>query len=72
VRASCCKPGRFFATAAAAGDWHVQHPRGTVLPVADAYPQLDALRSRLLDRGDHELKGVPGPWHVFAVDDSRS
>jgi alkylmercury lyase len=56
VRASCCNPGRFFATAAAAGDWHVQHPRGTVLPVADAYPQLDALRSRLLDRGDHELK----------------
>ena len=49
VRASCCNPGRFFATAAAADDWRVQHPRGTVLPVADAYPQLDALRSRLLD-----------------------
>jgi alkylmercury lyase len=49
VRASCCNPGRFFAAAAAAGDWHVQHPRGTVLPVADAYPQIDALRSRLLD-----------------------
>jgi class 3 adenylate cyclase len=23
------------------------------------------------DRGDHDLKGVPGPWRVFAVDDSR-
>ena len=49
IRASCCNPGRFFATATAADDWHVQHPHGTVLPVADAYPQLDALRSRLLD-----------------------
>jgi alkylmercury lyase len=49
VRASCCDPGRFFATAAVADDWRAQHPRGTVLPVADAYPQLDALRSRLLD-----------------------
>jgi hypothetical protein len=48
VRASCCNPGRFFATAAAAEDWRVQHPRGTVLPVADAYPQLEPLRSRLL------------------------
>jgi alkylmercury lyase len=49
VRASCCNPGRFFASAAAADDWRAQHPRGTVLPVADAYPQLGALRSRLLD-----------------------
>jgi alkylmercury lyase len=49
VRASCCNPGRFFATAAAADGWRAQHPRGKVLPVADAYPQLDALRSRLLD-----------------------
>jgi alkylmercury lyase len=49
IRASCCNPGRFFATAAAADDWRAQHPGGTVLPVADAYPQLDALRSRLLD-----------------------
>ena len=22
----------------------------------------------LTDRGEHELKGVPGPWRVFAVD----
>jgi class 3 adenylate cyclase/pimeloyl-ACP methyl ester carboxylesterase len=22
----------------------------------------------LVDRGDHELKGVPGPWRIFAVD----
>jgi alkylmercury lyase len=49
VRSSCCNPGRFFATAGTADDWQVQHPRGTVLPVADAYPRLDALRSRLLD-----------------------
>jgi alkylmercury lyase len=48
VRASCCNPGRFFATAAAAEGWQAQHPRGTVLPVADAYPQLDELKSRLL------------------------
>ena len=49
VRATCCNPGRFFATAAAADDWRAQHPRGTVLPVADIYPQLAALRSRLRD-----------------------
>ena len=49
VRATYCNPGRFFATAAAADDWRAQHPRGTVLPVADAYPQLAALRNRLLD-----------------------
>jgi hypothetical protein len=49
VRASCCAPGRFFATAEAAADWLVEHPTGTVLPVADAYPQLDPLRTRLLD-----------------------
>jgi hypothetical protein len=31
------------------------------------------LGSRLTftDRGDHELKGVPGPWRVFSVDDLR-
>ena len=22
----------------------------------------------LTDRGEHELKGVPGPWRIFAVD----
>jgi alkylmercury lyase len=49
VRASCCNSGWFFATAGAADGWRVQHPRGTVLPGADAYPHLDALRSRLLD-----------------------
>jgi Alkylmercury lyase/Helix-turn-helix domain of alkylmercury lyase len=37
VRASCCNPGRFFASAAAAEDWLAEHPGGTVLPVADAY-----------------------------------
>jgi alkylmercury lyase len=48
VRASCCKPGRFFATAAAAEDWQAQHPRGTVLPVAYTYPQLRPISDRLL------------------------
>jgi hypothetical protein len=49
VRASCCSPGRFFATAEAAEDWLAQHPAGTVLPVADAYPQLRPISDRLLD-----------------------
>ena len=22
----------------------------------------------LADRGEHDLKGVPGPWRIFAVD----
>jgi alkylmercury lyase len=48
VRASCCNPGRFFATAAAAKDWLAQYPNGTVLPVADAYPQLQPISSLLL------------------------
>lgn len=48
VRASCCNPGLFFATAAAARDWLAQHPNGTVLPVADAYPQLQPISSLLL------------------------
>jgi class 3 adenylate cyclase len=40
--------------------------------VSGVIPPL-VLGSRLAftDRGDHELKGVPGPWRVFAVDDSR-
>ena len=44
---------------------------GEVL-VSGVIPPL-VLGSRLAftDRGDHELKGVPGPWRVFAVDDSR-
>jgi alkylmercury lyase len=49
VRASCCDPGRYFATAEAAEDWLAQHPTGTVLPVADAYAQLRPVGSRLLD-----------------------
>jgi alkylmercury lyase len=48
VRASCCNPGHFFATAEAAADWRAQHPSGTVLPVADAYPRLQPILSRLL------------------------
>jgi class 3 adenylate cyclase len=40
--------------------------------VSGVIPPL-VLGSRLTftDRGDHELKGVPGPWRVFAVEDSR-
>jgi alkylmercury lyase len=48
VRASCCNPGRFFATSEAAADWRARHPSGSVLPVADAYPQLQPILSRLL------------------------
>jgi alkylmercury lyase len=48
VRASCCNPGRFFATAEAARDWLARYPNGTVLPVADAYPQLQPISDRLL------------------------
>jgi alkylmercury lyase len=49
VRATTCHPGRYFATAKAAEDWLIQHPDGTVLPVADAYPQLRSTSGRLLD-----------------------
>jgi len=49
VRASCCNPGRFFASAEAAEDWLARYPTGTVLPVADAYPHLQPIGSRLLD-----------------------
>ena len=48
MRASCCNPGRFFATAEAARDWLARYPNGTVLPVADAYPQLQPISDRLL------------------------
>ncbi len=48
VRASCCNPGRFFASAEAAEDWLAQYPTGTVLPVADAYPHLQPIAARLL------------------------
>jgi class 3 adenylate cyclase len=39
--------------------------------VSGVIPPL-VLGSRLAftDRGEYELKGVPGPWRVFAVDDS--
>jgi alkylmercury lyase len=49
VCASCCNPGRFFATAAAAANWLAEHPTGTVLSVADAYPRLRPISDRLLD-----------------------
>lgn len=48
VRDSCCNPGRFFATAEAAADWLAQHPSGSVLPVANAYPQVQQISSQLL------------------------
>jgi class 3 adenylate cyclase len=49
--------------------------------VADAAGTSEVLVSRtvadlvagseisLSDRGEHELKGVPGPWRIFAVED---
>ncbi|WP_240157164.1 organomercurial lyase MerB [Pseudonocardia broussonetiae] len=37
VRASFCDQVHFFATPAAAQDWLVEHPGGTVLSVADAF-----------------------------------
>jgi alkylmercury lyase len=49
VRATTCNPGRYFATAEAAERWLTQHPDGTVLPVAEAYPQLRPISNRLLD-----------------------
>jgi alkylmercury lyase len=48
VRASCCDPGSFFATVEAAADWRARYPSGSVLPVADAYPHVQPLLSRLL------------------------
>jgi alkylmercury lyase len=48
VRASCCNPGRFFATPEAAADWLARYPRGSVLPVGEAYPHLRSISSRLL------------------------
>jgi alkylmercury lyase len=49
VRAPTCNPGRYFATTQAAEDWLAQYPDGTVLPVADAYPQLRPTSTLLLD-----------------------
>jgi len=49
LRDSCCSPGHFFADAQAAGDWIAQYPTGTVLPVADAYPRLQAISDLLFN-----------------------
>jgi alkylmercury lyase len=49
VRTTTCDPGRYFATAQAAEGWLAQHPDGTVLPVADDYPQLRSISGRLVD-----------------------
>jgi alkylmercury lyase len=49
VRATTCNPGRFFVTAEAAEDWLAQHSDGAVLPVADAYSQLQPIIKRLLE-----------------------
>jgi alkylmercury lyase len=49
VRNTCCNPGRFFASAEAAAGWRAQYPDGSVVPVADAYPQLRPISDRLLD-----------------------
>ena len=50
VRATTCNPGRYFAAAQAAEDWLARYPDGTVLPVADAYPQLRSISNQLLDQ----------------------
>jgi hypothetical protein len=31
-------------------------------------PLLDAMGIEFSDRGEHELKGVPGTWRLFAVE----
>lgn len=49
LRASCCNPGRFFASEEAAADWRAKHPTGTVLPVADAYPRLQSISDLLFN-----------------------
>jgi alkylmercury lyase len=49
VRATTSNPGRYFATAQAAENWPAQYSDGTVLPVADAYPQLRPTSNWLLD-----------------------
>ncbi|MFF3229033.1 organomercurial lyase MerB [Nocardia suismassiliense] len=48
VRATTCNPGRYFATAEAGADWQTQHPRGVLLPVADAYQQLRPISDSVL------------------------
>jgi len=42
---------------------------GEVLVSGVIRPLVLGSRLAFTDRGDHELKGVPGPWRVFAVDD---
>lgn len=49
LRDSCCSPGQFFASAEAAADWRAQYPTGAVLPVADAYPRLQAISDLLFN-----------------------
>ena len=31
------------------------------------YPRFGLIRIDFADRGEHELKGVPGTWRLFAV-----
>src|SRR5437764_14598093 len=41
------------------------------LSLHDALPILMGSGIKLVDRGAHELKGVPGEWRVFAVQADR-
>lgn len=42
LRAEICDHGHFYASAAAAGSWTVEHPEGEVLSVADAFDRCRA------------------------------
>ena len=41
--------------------------QGEVLVSATVPPLVAGSGLDFADRGDHELKGVPGTWHLFAV-----
>lgn len=49
VRSAFCNPGRFFATADAAGDWQRRHQGVEVLSVLDAHRASRPLSEMLLD-----------------------
>jgi class 3 adenylate cyclase len=41
---------------------------GEVLVSGSVPPLVAGSGFEFVDRGAHELKGVPGTWHVFAVE----
>jgi class 3 adenylate cyclase len=52
------------------GDVYLAYLAYQVLVSGVIPPVVLGSRPAFTDRGDHELKGVPGPWRVFAVSDS--